>query len=324
MTGPTARAELPPNWLQKSSDVNFQPPNFQLPSVSTRGFWDLGVGDCELVAENPRAWTDRSGATRRVTLLREIDARFATAAPGARAAIATSILGAIGIIVALACLNLATMVMARGAARTHEINVRLALGASRWRLLRQLATESLLIAVAGTAAGLGVVAALLKLFEVFRPQEVPAVNLAIDWRVIGFASFMAIATPLLFGLGPGVHVLRLAIADGLKGAAPLVRRRWVRASARELLLAVQVTVSFGLLVMAAMFARGLMTSGDVQPSAPAAELAWSFPQPSRSRRSSPSQRGCRRAARRQSIRRQPCDSSDHRRVRSGTSQFVPA
>jgi putative ABC transport system permease protein len=226
----------------------------------------LSTVAAQLRIEDAQSWIDRRGATRRVTVLRELDSRLATN-PGAAAGIGTSLLGAISVIVALACVNLATMVMARGAARTYEFNVRLALGASRMRLLRQLATESLLISVMGAATGLAVVAILLKLLDVFRPPELPAFNLAIDWRVISFATFAAILTPLLFGLGPGVHALRLAIAEGLKSTAPLVRRRWFRAGAREVLLAVQVTVSFGLLVTAALFTRGLMTVSDSQPAA---------------------------------------------------------
>jgi predicted permease len=225
----------------------------------------------QLRAEDPRSWIDRHGATRRVTVLRELESRFATS-QGAAAGIATSILGAIAIIVALACVNLATMVMARGAARTFELNVRLALGASRRRLLRQLATESLLVALMGAAAGLAIVAISLKVLEAFRPPELPAFSLEIDWRVVGFATFSAIVTPLLFGLGPGAHAVRLAIAEGLKGTAPLLRRRWFRVGARELLLVVQVTVSFGLVVMAAMFARGLMTVSDLQAAALSSRL----------------------------------------------------
>ena len=231
----------------------------------------LSTVAAQLRAEDPRSWIDRHGATRRVTILRELDSRFATS-QGAAAGIATSILGAIAVIVALACVNLATMVMARGAARTFELNVRLALGASRRRLLRQLATESLLVAVMGAAAGLAIVAISLKVLEAFRPPELPAFNLEIDWRVVGFATFSAIVTPLLFGLGPGAHAVRLAIAEGLKGTAPLLRRRWFRVGARELLLVVQVTVSFGLVVMAAMFARGLMTVSDLQAAALSSRL----------------------------------------------------
>jgi predicted permease len=210
-----------------------------------------------LRVEDPTSWIDERGATRRVTLVRELQSRFITA-PGVVPALATSVFGAISVIVALACVNLATMVMARGAARSRELSVRLALGASRQRLLRQLATESLLVAIAGTIVSVGAVATALTIFDAYRPSELPAFNLAIDWRVLAFATLVAFLAMLVFGVAPGVHAVRLAIADGLRSGSPIVRRRWLRMGARELLLVVQVTASFALLVVAALFARALM------------------------------------------------------------------
>ena len=115
-------------------------------------------------------------------------------APGAAAGIATSTSGAIAAIVAIACMNLATILVARGAARTRELNIRLALGASRLRLLRQLTIESLIVSAAGCVAGLLIVTAGLRLFDANRPAEIPSLNLAIDWRVAGFAVLAAIVS----------------------------------------------------------------------------------------------------------------------------------
>ena len=101
--------------------------------------------------EDPRAWTETSGATRTVTIARELESRFAQGQGAAD--IAALSLGAIAGIVVIACMNLATMFMARGVARTRELNIRLALGASPARLLRQLGTESLLVSVGAASAG---------------------------------------------------------------------------------------------------------------------------------------------------------------------------
>jgi predicted permease len=202
--------------------------------------------------EDPRAWVAANGSTRLVTLLPEIESRFAQS-EGERVAIALATFGAIAAIVAIACVNLATMVMARGAGRTRELNVRLALGASRRRLLRQLATESLLISATAGAAGVLLVAGALKLFDAYKPAEVPAFNMAVDWRIAVFAALLAIVTPVLFGLAPGAHALRLAIAEGIKGRVVSARRRWLPAGPRELLLVVQVAVSFALLIMTTLF-----------------------------------------------------------------------
>jgi predicted permease len=203
--------------------------------------------------EDPRAWTAADGSTRIVSILPELEARFAQGGASERAAIALAAFGAIAAIVAIACVNLATMVMARGAGRTRELNVRLALGASRRRLLRQLATESLLISSAAALAGVAVVAGALKLFDLYRPFEVPAFNLAVDWRTTVFAAALAIAAPVLFGLAPGAHALRLAIAEGIKGRIVSARRRWLPAGPREVLMVVQVAVSFALVIMTTLF-----------------------------------------------------------------------
>jgi predicted permease len=228
-----------------------------------------------LQAEDPTNWTMTDGSVRTVRLMHEVDARFASS-PGGALAIALSSLGAIAAIVALTCVNLATMAVARGIARTRELTIRLALGASRGRVLRQLATESLLISAGACVAGLAVIAAALKLFDRYRPSEVPAFNLAIDWRIVAFAAVLAVVTPVLFGLAPGAHALRLAIAEGLKGRAASVRRRWLRAGPRELLLVVQVVVAVALLVMTTLFVNASQP-GEETAGAPEARLITVVP-----------------------------------------------
>ncbi len=216
-----------------------------------------------LRGEDPAMWTTETGITRPVTIGPEVSSRFGFS--GGAAEIAMAALGAIAAIVAMACVNLATMIMARGAARTRELNIRLALGASRMRLLRQLATESLLISAGGVVLGLLGVWAALTLFDVYRPSDIPAFNLALDWRVGIFSVVIAIAAPVLFGVAPGAHALRLAIAEGIKGRALGTRRRFLRFGPREVLLVVQVCASFALLIMAVLFMRSLMPVESGQP-----------------------------------------------------------
>ena len=210
-----------------------------------------------LRAEDSNAWTDASGATRRVTVADERASRFITG-QGAVAAMMLGMVGAIAVVVLMACVNLATMSLARGVGRTQEINIRLALGASRARLLRQLATESLLISCGAILVGLGVVAAALRVFAAYRIPELPAFNLAIDGRVVAFAIALALAAPVLFGVAPGAHVLRLAIAEGLKDRRSLLRRRRLGIGTRELLIVVQVAASFALLIAASLFAGSVI------------------------------------------------------------------
>ncbi len=220
-----------------------------------------------LRAEDPKTWTDQRGSTRRVTMAREIEARFVSG--GGSTELALSFMAIIAGVVALACVNLATMLVARGAARTRELAIRLSLGASRMRLLRQLATESLLISIAGMIAGLLIVCAALTLFHAFRPPVIPAFNLGVDWRVAVFAAVLAVTAPVIFGVAPGAHALRLAIAESLKNRPPGGRVRFLKGGPREVLIFLQVAVSFALLIGATLFMQSL---GSARPIVgPAAE-----------------------------------------------------
>lgn len=216
-----------------------------------------------LVQGHP-AWRDAQGSVRRVTVMKETDARFATA-PTVVPAMLLTMTGTVAAIVAIASVNIATMLLARGAGRTRELTIRLAIGASRRRLLRQLATEAVLIAALGTIIALGLVLAGFRTFEVLRPPGVPAMDLAVDWRVILFATATAGVATILCGLLPAAHVVRLAVAEGMKGHASKIRTRWLRAGAREALIMVQVTVSVAVLFVSAIFAKGLMDGAASSP-----------------------------------------------------------
>lgn len=218
----------------------------------------LAAVAAQLRVEDPRAWTDTKGRGRTVTVVPELEARFGSA-HGAAQAIGLGTIGAIAGIVALACINLATIILARGAARRHELNIRLALGASRLRVLRQMAIESLLMSGLGVVVGIAFVAMGLRLFQAYRPADVPSFNLAVDWRVVAFAMLLAVVTPMLFGVLPGAHALRLAINEGLKGRTALMRRSFLRISSRELLIGVQLAASFAMLVLATLFMQSLRT-----------------------------------------------------------------
>jgi putative ABC transport system permease protein len=218
----------------------------------------------ELHRLDPAAWANESGAVRRVTVTRELESRFADT-PGGVTLLLLTVAGAVAVIVSIACVNLATMLLARGAARTRELTIRLALGASRARILRQLATESFLIAAAGAGAALVALSAGIRLFEARRPDGIPAVDVAIDWRVALFAVAAASLATLLFGLAPAFHVVRLAIVEGMKGRVRAARGRWLRLGAREALIVVQVSASVALLLMSTLFARALSAGSAASP-----------------------------------------------------------
>ena len=217
-----------------------------------------------LNAADPQAWTDDRGSVRKVTVADETEARFA-GSPGALPAM----LGGAGAIIlgvlAIACVNVATLLLARGASRTRELTIRLAIGASRARVLRQLTIESLVMAALGSVVAVGIVAAIIRVAGNRYPEGVPAVNLALDWRVAAFGILAAVAASLMFGLAPGLHIVKLAIADGLKGRAPILRSRRFAVSARELLIVVQVAASVALLIAASLFADAFTRGNTASP-----------------------------------------------------------
>jgi predicted permease len=224
----------------------------------------LAVVAAQLRGLDERAWADSTGATRRVTVMRETEARLAQS-PGGGIEIVTGAIAAVLIIIAIACVNLSTMLLARGAARAKEMSIRLAIGASYRRILRQLATESLMIAAFGAAIALASVWAGVRLFNAYRPAIIPAFDVALDWRVFTFGIGIAVAAALTFGLLPAAHTLRLAVTEGLKGRLVAARASWMRLGAREALIVTQVAVSIAMLLVSTLFVRA-MSAGATLPT----------------------------------------------------------
>ena len=125
----------------------------------------------------------------------------------------------------IACVNLANLLMSRGAARGREVAVRAALGAGRGRLVAQLLTESLVLAGLGAVAGLAFALPAMRFLETLVPETMGAVQLTLDWRVLAFSAAVAIAATLTFGLAPALRGSRLAPLTGCakEGAAQRAR-----------------------------------------------------------------------------------------------------
>ncbi|HEX8723822.1 MAG TPA: ABC transporter permease [Gemmatimonadaceae bacterium] len=163
-------------------------------------------------------------------------------------------LGAVSVLVLLvACANVANLLLARAASRSHEIAVRLSLGAGRWRIARQLLTESMMLAAVG-----GVVALLLTAWTaaVVRGLVIPdvAVSSAVSWPVLGFAGAAAVATGLLCGLAPAAVGFRSDLNAALAGRAHAPAGRF---RTQRTLVAVQVAFTVLLLAGAGLFVRSL-------------------------------------------------------------------
>nr|HEV7954228.1 ABC transporter permease [Candidatus Acidoferrales bacterium] len=164
-----------------------------------------------------------------------------------------------GLVLVIACANLANLMLARASAREKEIAVRLAVGATRGRLIRQLLSESLLLAGMGTAFGALLARGLTTFLIAFlSTQSDPLfVNLGTDWRVLGFTAALAVTTCVLFGLAPAVRATGVAPGAVLKAAGRGVTAGRDRFGLRRALVVAQVALSLVLLVGALLFVRSL-------------------------------------------------------------------
>jgi predicted permease len=163
-----------------------------------------------------------------------------------------------GLVVLLACANLANLLLARVGARQREMSVRLALGAGRWRILRQTMTESLLLSLMGGAAGLLLAWAMRNalpraLADSWAP---PAFAAKFNWPIFLFAAATSVATGLLFGLGPAWQATRVQVSSSLKDSGQTVTRR-SRGLGGKAIVALQVALSMMLVIGAGLFVRTL-------------------------------------------------------------------
>ncbi len=164
-----------------------------------------------------------------------------------------------GLVLIVACANLANLLLARASARGPEIAVRQAVGASRGRLVRQLLVESLLLAAVGAAMGLAVAQALTRFLVAFLSTTDNPVFLSLnpDWRVLGFAAGLALMTCLLFGVTPAIRATRIELGLAMNAAGRGLTAGRKRFNLRRALVVAQVAISLVLVASGLLFSRSL-------------------------------------------------------------------
>ena len=181
--------------------------------------------------------------------------------------------GAVSFVLLMACANVANLLLARAAGRNREMAIRTAVGASRGRIVRQLLTESIMLALAGGVAGLAVGAAGIRLLLAFSPGNIPRVNdpehsaavlSLMDWRALVFLFAISLLTGILFGLLPAIRVSRLDVNSALKESSSRAATGLEHNRVRGLLVIGEVSLAIILLTGAALMIRAFASLRSVK------------------------------------------------------------
>jgi putative ABC transport system permease protein len=171
--------------------------------------------------------------------------------------------GAVAFVLLIACANIANLLLARATARRKEMAIRAAMGAGRWRIARQLLTESLLLAIVGGGIGLLIARLTIKWILYVSPTAIPrSREIALDWRVLAFTLGVSLLTGILFGLVPALQAGEVDVHETLKEAGRgTSARHWLRSS----LVVVEVATTMVLLIGAGLMIRSFYRLQNVNP-----------------------------------------------------------
>jgi macrolide transport system ATP-binding/permease protein len=231
--------------------------------AQARARFDLLTRDMQ--SAHPEEWLSKSESGRvrvsAITVLPESETRIHPGASAAAYAVFGVVFVVVNLVLLIACINLASMLLARAVARRREMAVRLAIGASRWRIVRQLLTESVLLSIIAGAAGILLAVWFLNLIVAAIPALPEgirvALDLRLDWRVVIYTIAFSTITGMLFGLAPALQSSKADVSTVLKDDSSLFTGFYRKSRARMALVVVQVAFSLLLLVGAGLVLRSL-------------------------------------------------------------------
>src|SRR5258705_1271888 len=273
------RLGLPPQfWISMSADSSYASSGRGDRGIELTGRMKSGVTVAQaqtqlktIAARLAQAYPE----TNMVTIDRPNDPRPVTVTlesrvePSAQAAIkrvSLLLFVVVGLVLLIACANVANLLLARASVRRREIAVRLAVGASRRRLVRQLLTESLLLALLGGAVGLILTEWTARLVPCFFPaNEANGLDLSLDLGVFVFTIVVTLLTGMLFGLAPALQATRPNLVASLKDDVNAQSHPLRRLGLRDILVLSQLALSLVLLIGAALFVRSLRRALDFDP-----------------------------------------------------------
>jgi putative ABC transport system permease protein len=246
--------------LRSDGELNYVIPVARLKNNVTlaQAQAELDLKLAQLKQQRPEWFSDTPQAVRLNTLQEQI-------VQGSRPALRL-LLAAVGFVLLIACVNVSNLLLARAARREKETAIRAALGASRWRVVRQMLTESLLLSLSGGAVGVLVAIWSLDLFVWLLPANTPRLgNIGVDATVLGFSLLLSLATGLLFGLAPALTATRTDLNELLKEGG---KASGVGASLKHtlnVLVVAEIALACVLLVGAGLAANSFLRVQQVEP-----------------------------------------------------------